>query len=136
MIDNFIIENDTYRILFPVYELIERRDGIYPIGGTLSVGEDMVKHPARFIQYCCSNLPIPSMFFDGSSKNWETVDGNKRLRTIFNFIENKFPLEDGRYFKDIEGYMRSFLKNASIEAYVITSGAKDKELIKKYIKEL
>lgn len=137
MVQNFYIENDIRNQYFRMHEIFERYEGKAPNGCTLIVGNDMVKYPARFIQYCLSLCNIQGIFIDGSTKNWEVIDGNKRIRTIINFIENKFPLEDGKYFKDIEGFLKDRIKSSiQIQAFVLNPGATDKDLIKKYIKEV
>ncbi len=131
-----LLDNDMVKWLPNLSEIRARFERRHHAGCTLVIGEDMVKYPSRFIVYCMSRLPITNIILDGSKKEWTVIDGNKRLRTIINFIDGKFPLDDGTYFKDIPGHLKFVLTTSlNIEAYFITSGAKDRETIIKYIKE-
>lgn len=48
-------------------------------------------------------IPIPKLFFHkpSGSNNWEVVDGQQRLRAIFEFMDNQYPL--GRQTDDFSG---------------------------------
>lgn len=113
---------------------VERR---HHAGCTLIIGDDMVKNPARFIHYCLSRMPVGTIFLDGGQKEWTVIDGNKRLRTILNFLDGQFPLEDGTYYKDLPGYLKFVISDSyTFEAYFLTSTSmKNREKIINYIKE-
>lgn len=132
-----LLDNNMIKKFFDMSEIRERFEGRHPKGCTLLIGNEMVKYPARFIVYCLSNMPISNVIFDGSRKEWTTINGNKRLRTIINFIDGKFSLEDGTFFNDLPGYLKFRLTSSiTIESYFLTSGDhENREKIIKYIKE-
>lgn len=137
MIDGILIENDTRTQFIRMHDFLDRYNKIAPIGSSISVENEMVKYPARYIQYCISFKKISGFYFDGSTKDWEVIDGNKRLRTILNFIDNQFPLENGQYFHELRGYLRDILKSSLLlDCILINPGAPDKEIIKKYLREI
>lgn len=49
---------------------------------------------------------------DKNSK--EVIDGKQRLTTIFDFIENKFKLSNGKYFKELSAHDCRFLLNHDV----------------------
>ena len=86
---------------------------------------------SQFIESLMIKLPVPLFYFDGSKKPWRIIDGLQRLYTILNFIEGGFKLAgleyleqecDGKYFKDVPGYLRSRILDAEIIAYVVNPG--------------
>ena len=90
-----------------------------------------------FIDTVLNNYPAPAVFVKETISNdtgimkIEVVDGKQRLKTIFDFIENKFPIAlkgktskqnfntkvpksyEGLYFKDLDTDMRSKIFNYS-----------------------
>lgn len=46
---------------------------------------------------------------DDERNSFEVLDGKQRLTTLFDFLENKFPLENGKYFYDLSSYDNRFL---------------------------
>jgi hypothetical protein len=55
----------------------------------------------KLISSILKKYPIPAILIaerDGASGTYEIIDGVQRLNSIVSFIENSFPLEDGRYF--------------------------------------
>lgn len=60
------------------------------------------KYQSRLIESILIKLPIPSFYFDVSDdNNWLIIDGLQRISAIKNFIENKLPLQDLEYLKDL-----------------------------------
>lgn len=47
--------------------------------------------------------------------NYEILDGKQRLTTIINFIDNKFPLDNKYYFKDLSPDDRMTLLGLNVE---------------------
>lgn len=47
-------------------------------------------------------------------KEMEVLDGKQRLTTLFDFIEDKFALDDGRYFSDLSNEDRKIILNHNI----------------------
>lgn len=131
-----LLENNTYKKIYRIDELIAMINGNDKNGLTLTVENKMVKYPSRFILYCLSNCPIPSIVIDGSSKNKIIIKGNKRIRTILNFINNEFSLEDGTFYKDLPGFLRFRISSGLIiESHCLLNSLDTEKLIK-YIKEL
>jgi hypothetical protein len=55
----------------------------------------------KLIESLLKKYPIPAILLaerDGSPGTYEIIDGLQRLHSIVSFIENAFPLADGRYF--------------------------------------
>jgi hypothetical protein len=55
----------------------------------------------KLIGSILKKYPIPAILIaerDGTAGTYEIIDGVQRLNSIVSFIENSFPLEDGRYF--------------------------------------
>ncbi len=114
-----------------LYELIKFRDR-----GDLILKNERVKFPSRYILYCLSNCPTSHIYMDRGSSPMEVIDGNKRLRTLIDFVENKFPLETGIYFNDLEGYLRDKILNYQMVSYLILPPRNENtETIIKFITE-
>jgi Protein of unknown function DUF262 len=55
----------------------------------------------KLIESILKRYPIPAILIaerEGDPGTYEIIDGLQRLNSIVSFIENSFPLEDGRYF--------------------------------------
>jgi len=90
-----------------------------------------VVQKSLFIESLMINLPIPLFYFDGSKKPWGIIDGLQRLFTIHTFVKNNYKLGgleylnregSGRFFDQLDGYLKSRILDAEIEAYVINPG--------------
>jgi hypothetical protein len=75
-----------------------------------------LKKKSCYIESILLNLPLESFFlFEDINGNKYTINGNERFSAIFDFIENKYSLEDlqlnkslnNKYFKDLEGKYES-----------------------------
>jgi uncharacterized protein with ParB-like and HNH nuclease domain len=65
-----------------------------------------VRKKSRFIESIFLGLPMSPFYFDGTeNNNWLIVDGRKRLKAFYDFMNNDFELKDLEfgYFKDTEG---------------------------------
>lgn len=49
----------------------------------------------------------PDKYEDGTGR-YEILDGKQRVTTAFDFINNKFPLENGYYFRDLSKHDHAF----------------------------
>lgn len=132
-----LLDNNFVKWHVRISELLIRYKKEHPANCTLIIGNDMVKYPDRFIHYCLSNLPLNGLIFDGGVKEWKVIDGNKRLRTIINFIDNQFPLEDGTYFKDLPGYLKFRISDGlTFSSLILTSSTQElKDTLINYIQE-
>jgi len=53
----------------------------------------------RLIDSILKNYPIPLILLVQTERgDYEIIDGMQRLNAIFSFLENGFPISDGRYF--------------------------------------
>jgi len=67
----------------------------------------------KLIDSIMKGYPIPLILLAHTKDDkYEVIDGMQRLDAIFSFIDNKFPLEDGRYF-DVNEFQTSKLYNSS-----------------------
>lgn len=68
-----------------------------------------IKQQREFIESILLNLPIPYLFVADNEGRLEIVDGSQRIRTLVDFVQNKFslaslkyiPKANGLYFKDL-----------------------------------
>lgn len=84
---------------------------------------------SRFIESILLRLPLPALYFDVSSpKNWEVIDGIKRLKTLKQFIIDKeFSLIDlefltklnGKKYIDLEGSLKRVIDETAIITYQV-----------------
>lgn len=104
------------------------------------------------------NYPIPPLFLhkitdtdlDGNeSTNYDIVDGQQRICALAGYLQGEFPLLEpndrklklpkslrttvqapwaGKYFADLEGHEREFLKNREINVFIITEVAHEDEI--------
>jgi hypothetical protein len=59
------------------------------------------KEKQKLIESILKKYPIPAILIaerDGATGTYEIIDGVQRLNSIVSFVENAFPLEDGKYF--------------------------------------
>lgn len=87
------------------------------------------KDAQLFIDSCLLLVPISSVYIDGSTHQWELIDGRKRLNAIVDFMAGVFPLPHvccgvpaGTYYNDMEGWLKSRLLGLIIQAHVFTPG--------------
>lgn len=60
---------------------------------------------------------------------WTVIDGQQRLNAIKEFVGNKFPLSDGKYFRDMKYWdVRTFLNSYKINALHISDLTYDQEV--------
>lgn len=48
------------------------------------------------------NIPIPPVFISNENDRWEVIDGQQRLTSIFNYIEDKFPNKNSDGYSDFK----------------------------------
>ena len=99
-----------------------------------------------FIDTILRRIPVHSFFLEtdlnGESNSegfggLHVRDGNNRLQTILDYINNKFPLDDNRlhilfggsYFKDLPPVYQRIINNCNLTFHEITPASKDDDLI-------
>lgn len=88
------------------------------------------KQKSRFIESILLNLPIPYLFCaDDDEGRTEIIDGSQRTRTIVEYYQNLFPLQDlkllpaldGFYFEDLPAKRQRRVKKKTIRMIELTS---------------
>lgn len=86
---------------------------------------------SRFIESILVRIPLPSFYFDGNDdKNWQVVDGLKRLKTLNNFVLNQKRLENLEYlptyngmtFRSLPRDLQRRIEETTIISYILNSG--------------
>lgn len=108
-----LINHNFSRRLFTLKEVKERVDE-----GKMIIKSLKVSYPSNYILYCLSNCPSSYFYFDWRTMPFSVMDGNKRLRTLIDFYENKFSLDNGMYFDEIDGYLKFRLMNYELQSYI------------------
>lgn len=75
-------------ILDPFYQ----RGLVWKLKQKQSFIENLFKHKA---------LIAPTIILNWVKDGKEVIDGKQRITTVFDFLENKFKLSNGMYFKDL-----------------------------------
>lgn len=59
---------------------------------------------SKFIESIFLGLPMPPLYFDGTDwDNWLVVDGRKRLKAFYDFMNNSFELKNLDFLVDLNG---------------------------------
>lgn len=94
------LKSEDNELFIPDYQ----RDYKWDDGGKNKIG-------SRFIESILLGFPIPYLYIsdvndDDPEKDGrvEIIDGSQRIRTLFFFINNKFPLENLKELKELEGF--------------------------------
>ena len=98
---------------------IVTEQGRYPLSTIVSMvkGKQYILNPeyqrrhrwskerkSRLIESFIMNVPIPPVFlYESDYAMYEVMDGLQRITTIYEFYEDKFPLQGLEYWKDLEG---------------------------------
>lgn len=86
---------------------------------------------SQYIESLIIQLPTPLLYFDGSKKPWEIIDGFQRINTLLLFIAGKFKLigleyivleGEGHSFQSLPDNIRKRILDAKILGYVINPG--------------
>lgn len=85
--------------------------------------ENLFNHKAEVIFYGCLEMPSEEELKQNPNLQdvCEILDGKQRLTTIFDFIENKFPLSNGKFFKDLCKKDVMFLLNFHAKYFRLTT---------------
>lgn len=66
---------------------------------------------------------------DGVAVEWHIIDGQQRIEAIREFFMNKFPLKDGKYFKDLKYWdARDFLESYKINVWCVEKISLEQEI--------
>lgn len=86
--------------------------------------------PSRLIESLFLEIPVPPIYFGKVAEGrWEMIDGQQRLKTLIDYVSNKFPLQklqrmsslNTKYFKDLEPNQQEKILDAPIRSIVIDS---------------
>jgi len=93
------------------------------------------KQKSELIESILMGIPLPIVYFSQNSEGkLQVVDGRQRLTTLFNFMNNKFPLSElnilkdlkGKYFKNLDVNDQNDLEDYQLIAYVIKPPTPDR----------
>lgn len=82
---------------------------------------------SKLIESILRSIPIPSIYFAETREGkWEVVDGQQRLTSFFEFLDNEYPLLqlpvlsqfERKYFKDLEGFQRK-IEDYQLHIFII-----------------
>lgn len=82
---------------------------------------------SKLIESILRSIPIPSIYFAETREGkWEVVDGQQRLTSFFEFLDDEYPLLqlpvlsqfERKYFKDLEGYQRK-IEDYQLHIFII-----------------
>lgn len=108
-----VLSDSSYMKINPSYQRRNRWD---------------VKKKSLLIESLLMNVPIPPIFlYEKDYNSYEVMDGLQRLKTIHDFLSNKFKLTsleyweelNGRYFKGLPDILKRGLYRRTISAIVL-----------------
>jgi hypothetical protein len=82
---------------------------------------------SKLIESILRNIPIPSIYFaETKDGRWEVVDGQQRLTSFFDYIDNKYSLSqlpvltqfEKKYFKDLDSFQRK-IEDYQLHIFII-----------------
>jgi hypothetical protein len=86
------------------------------------------KQKSELIESILMGIPLPVLyFFQQKDGKFQVVDGRQRLTTVFQFMNNKFPLsgleilknENGKIFSKLDPLMQSTIEDYQVNVYTI-----------------
>ena len=83
-----------------------------------------------FIESVLLRIPVPPIFLYEVEGKLEVVDGSQRVRTLFQFVSNRFSLSElekldilnGMRFRDLPPTIQKRFLNTSIRSFVLDEG--------------
>ena len=108
-----VLSDSSYMKINPSYQRRNRWD---------------VKKKSLLIESLLMNVPVPPIFlYEKDYNSYEVMDGLQRLKTIHDFLSNRFKLFsleywgelNGRYFKDLPDILKRGLYRRTISAIVL-----------------
>jgi uncharacterized protein with ParB-like and HNH nuclease domain len=83
-----------------------------------------------FIESVLLRIPVPPIFFYEFKGQLEVVDGSQRIRTLYQFVNNRFVLDElekldslnGMRFSDLPSTIQKRFLNTSIRSFVLDEG--------------
>lgn len=133
--DDIDIRLQHFRLGHIIYMVESKKLAIYDDDSRGIVNTWTQEQKSLFIESLLVRLPVPTFYFDGSNSHWKVIDGLQRLRTVYEFIQNKFRLTSLEYFhddcenclyKELPGYLQDRIPEMEIIAYVINPGTPQK----------
>ena len=87
------------------------------------------KQCSKLIESFLLNIPVPVIYLARTENGqYEVVDGLQRLKSVFEYIDNKFQLRgmdirtdlEGKRFKDLETPIQRLLRNSTLRSFELT----------------
>ena len=86
------------------------------------------KQSSKLIESFLLNIPVPVVYLARTEEDkYEVIDGLQRLKSVFNFFDNIFPLSgmdmlplNGKRFRDLEASTQRRLRNATLRSFELT----------------
>jgi hypothetical protein len=116
------------QVTFSVFETVRKVER-----GDIQLGATFQRNPkwlpdkkSRLIESIILDIPIQAVYLSEEDENkYEIIDGQQRIRTITEFIDNKFKLEStdfckaNTYFKDLEPSIKRKIEDFQIVIFVV-----------------
>ena len=116
------------QVTFSVFETVRKVER-----GDILLGATFQRNPkwlpdkkSRLIESIILDIPIQAVYLSEEDENkYEIIDGQQRIRTITEFIDNKFKLENtdfcemNTYFKDLEPSIKRKIEDFQIVIFVV-----------------
>ena len=88
------------------------------------------RQASKLIESFLLNIPVPVVYLARTENDqYEVIDGLQRLKSVFNFLNNEFPLSgldvlttlNGKKFKVLDGGDQRKLKNSTLRSFELSS---------------
>lgn len=113
--------------IFDLYQLYKK--------GNLQLDTTVTRRPyfeledsSHVIESLFLGIPINNIYliYDSSNRSYKVLDGNKRLISIFNYIDNEFSLEGlnfltqlNNYYKRIDPFYQDIIRTTCLSCIII-----------------
>lgn len=87
------------------------------------------KQSSKLVESFLLNIPVPVIYLARTDEDkYEVIDGLQRLKSVFDFLENKYPLSgmdiltdlSGKRFRDLETQFQRKLRNSTLRSFELT----------------
>lgn len=88
------------------------------------------RQASKLIESFLLNIPVPVVYLSGTrEKKYEVIDGLQRLKTVFDFFDNKFSLTglditqdlNGKRFRALDSITQRKLRNSTLRSFELSS---------------
>lgn len=87
------------------------------------------KQSSKLVESFLLNIPVPVIYLARTDEDkYEVIDGLQRLKRVFDFLENQYPLTgmdiltdvNGKRFRDLESPLQRKLRNSTLRSFELT----------------